>query len=91
MPLGMLFTSPVAGPLASRFGRRPVLSVGALLLAVGGVCFGLATVVPLGRQGLMLLLVGCRVLQGAGSALMVTCLFAVLADAFPDNKGQVRQ
>ena len=49
-PLAMLFASPLAGPLATSFGRRRVLSVGAALLAVGGTCFGLGSILELGRR-----------------------------------------
>ena len=93
MSAAQLVASPLAGPLATFCGRRRILTVGASLLAVGGTCFGLGSVLTehsdAGTNGLMLLLVSCRLLQGVGSALMVTCLFALLADAFPDDQGKV--
>eukprot|EP01051_Picozoa_sp_SAG22_P019560 SAG22_NODE_3653_length_1593_cov_1.744311_1_plen_253_part_00 len=91
MSVAQLVASPLAGPLATRLGRRAVLTAGASLLAVGGTAFGFGSVLRpvLGLDGLMAMLIGCRLLQGTGSALMVTCLFALLADAFPDAKGKV--
>lgn len=89
MPLAMLLASPVAGPLATAFGRRTVLSAGALLLTLGGTSFGVGSALTPGSTLLIGLLLCCRVFQGVGSALMVTCLFAVLADCFPHSKGKV--
>ena len=89
MPFAMLLASPAAGPLATALGRQTVLCAGASLLTLGGTCFGVGSVLTPGSTLLLTLLLCCRVMQGVGSALMVTCLFALLADSFPDSKGKV--
>eukprot|EP01045_Picozoa_sp_COSAG04_P038919 COSAG04_NODE_10657_length_761_cov_0.773414_1_plen_112_part_01 len=40
MSFAQLFASPLAGPLATRFGRRRMLGVGTALLSVAGSLFG---------------------------------------------------
>jgi MFS family permease len=93
MSVGQLVASPAAGPLATALGRRRVLGAGAAMLALGGTCFGAGAALSrasYGSRGLVMAwLVVCRVLQGVGSALMVTMLFALLADGFPNDKGKV--
>lgn len=69
----------VAGPLADRFGRRPVLQVGLLIYTVASV---LAALAP-GIQTL----VGARLLQGAGMAAVVTCGRAIVRDLYAPAEG----
>ena len=98
MSFAQLFASPLAGPLATRFGRRRMLGVGTALLSVAGSLFGV--VPPLMDGGaaaatgeavpwLAEVLVLLRLAQGVGCAFTTTCVFAVLADAFPDSVGKV--
>lgn len=98
MSFAQLLTSPLTGPAITVFGRRRTLFVGAALLTVSGTAFGV--VPPLLDQGTAALtgvaapwlrevLVALRLVQGIGAALTTTCVFAVLADAFPDSVGKV--
>ena len=82
-------TSTVAGPLATKFGRRIVLSVGVALISVGSAAFGLAPDVVAPGTLLMALFALARMIQGSGAALASVCMDAILADAFPDNRGFV--
>jgi MFS transporter, DHA1 family, multidrug resistance protein len=69
----------VAGPLADRFGRRPVLLVGAALytLACGG-----AALAPSVEW-----LVAWRALQGAAIATAVTCGRSIVRDLYHPGEG----
>lgn len=69
----------VAGPLADRFGRRPVLIVG----------LGLYTVASLGSvlAGSIEQLVAWRALQGTGMAAAVTCGRSIVRDLFAPADG----
>ena len=98
MSFAQLLTSPLTGPAITVFGRRRTLFVGAALLTVSGTAFGV--VPPLLDQGTAALtgvaapwlrevLVALRLVQGIGAALTTTCVFAVLADAFPESVGKV--
>jgi MFS family permease len=82
-------TSIVAGPLATRFGRRVVLGVGVALISAGSVAFGLAPDVSPDGVLLMGLFSLARMVQGTGAALASVCMDAILADAFPHNRGFV--
>ncbi len=98
MAFAQLIASPLAGPVITAVGRRTTLCVGATLLSVSGTAFGV--VPPVLDQGSAALtgvaapwlreaLVGLRLVQGIGAALTTTCVFAVLADAFPGSVGKV--
>ena len=98
MSFAQLVASPLAGPAITAAGRRTTLCVGTTLLSVSGTAFGV--VPPLLDQGSAALsgvaapwlretLVGLRFVQGVGAALTTTCIFAVLADAFPASVGKV--
>jgi MFS family permease len=82
-------TSIIAGPLATRFGRRVVLGVGVALISVGSVAFGLAPDMAPAGTILVTLLALARMVQGTGAALASVCMDAILADAFPKNRGFV--
>jgi DHA1 family bicyclomycin/chloramphenicol resistance-like MFS transporter len=73
------FGQLVCGPLADRFGRRPVLLVGLALYTVASVLGALA--------GSIEALVGWRALQGAAMAAAVTCARSVLRDLFQPQEG----
>jgi MFS family permease len=97
-------SSLVAGVLASVYGRRRVLAVGCALLSTGSVALGLVPTVCGGGGAaaaaaggpppqvpcLFGLFVAARILQGMGTALAQTCLFAILADMWPEATGKVR-
>lgn len=75
--LGRLATNIPAGILAQRFGRRPVLIVGPLLLVIGSVGAALAADI----SSLLL----WRLLQGVGSGIYMTVSTVMLADIASDR------
>ena len=82
--------SPIAGGLCSKFGRRRVLVVGVIIVSVGTFLFGIVPLVCLSADiPMMPFFITARVMQGTGSALTMTCIFAILSDAFPDSRGRI--
>jgi len=69
----------VCGPLADRFGRRPVLLVGMVLYTVASVLSALAPNTAA--------LIAWRALQGAGMAAAVTCGRSIVRDLYPPHEG----
>jgi DHA1 family bicyclomycin/chloramphenicol resistance-like MFS transporter len=69
----------VCGPLADRFGRRPVLLVGMALYTVASVFSALAPS--------MAALIAWRALQGAAMAAAVTCGRSIVRDLFQPHEG----
>jgi DHA1 family bicyclomycin/chloramphenicol resistance-like MFS transporter len=69
----------VCGPLADRFGRRPVLLVGMSLYTMASVCSALA-------QGIEALVVW-RSLQGVAMAAAVTCGRSIVRDLYQPHEG----
>jgi len=69
----------VCGPLADRFGRRPVLLVGMALYAVASVLSAFAPSIEW--------LILWRALQGAAMAAAVTCGRSIVRDLFPPHQG----
>eukprot|EP01052_Picozoa_sp_SAG31_P038419 SAG31_NODE_5129_length_2724_cov_2.380571_3_plen_323_part_00 len=81
----------MAGGLASRYGRRRILTIGVTLVSASTVLFGVASAVLAARSvpTLAMMMAVLRVAQGGGAALATTCIFAILTDSFPKNKGSV--
>jgi DHA1 family bicyclomycin/chloramphenicol resistance-like MFS transporter len=69
----------VCGPLADRFGRRPVLLVGMLIYTVASVFAALAPTIDA--------LIAWRGLQGAGMAAAVTCGRSIVRDLYEPHEG----
>jgi MFS transporter, DHA1 family, multidrug resistance protein len=69
----------VWGPLADRYGRRPVLLAGLALYVVAAVGAALAPAIDW--------LIAWRALQGAGMAAAVTCGRSVIRDLFEPREG----
>ena len=69
----------VCGPLADRFGRRPVLLTGLALYTVASVLAALAPTIGW--------LIAWRGLQGAAMAAAVTCGRSVVRDLFEPQEG----
>ncbi|MEL7639418.1 MAG: MFS transporter [Solidesulfovibrio sp.] len=69
-----------AGRLADRFGYRPVLTCGFLLMAAAAGVFGLADTTTAIYAG--------RFLQGAGEAPVWASAPALLGSLYPDNRGR---
>jgi MFS transporter, DHA1 family, multidrug resistance protein len=69
----------VCGPLADRFGRRPVLLAGLALYTVASVGSATADVIET--------LIAWRTLQGAAMAAAITCGRAVVRDLYEPHEG----
>ena len=69
----------LVGPLADRFGRRPVLLGGALTYFAGAL-MGLSA-------ASLEWLYAARVLQGLGACATVTVAFAAVRDSYPPETG----
>jgi DHA1 family bicyclomycin/chloramphenicol resistance-like MFS transporter len=69
----------VCGPLADRYGRRPVLLGGLTLYTVASV---MST-----RSGGIDALIGWRALQGAAMAAAVTCARSIVRDLYQPHEG----
>ncbi len=67
------------GPLADRYGRRPVLLAGMALYTVASVLAAFAPAIEW--------LIGWRVLQGAAMAAAVTCGRSIVRDLFEPHQG----
>ncbi|WP_436759836.1 MFS transporter [Streptosporangium sp. V21-05] len=80
--LTALLVRPVSGHLADRYGHRPVMLAGALIITVGGLLYFL----PLGLNGL----VAVRLLLGAGEASLFTAGAVWVVSLAPyDRRGQL--
>jgi MFS family permease len=75
--LGQVLALLVAGALSDRFGRKPVLVVGFVISGLSALVFTFTRSLPL------LLLSGF--VSGAGEALDMTTLLALLTDITPPN------
>ena len=69
----------VCGPLADRYGRRPVL--------LGGLAFYTVASVMSTRSGSIDALIGWRALQGAAMAAAVTCARSIVRDLYQPHEG----
>lgn len=76
--LALLLTLLIAGSLSDHVGRRPVASIGLVLLAVSIFMFWHAESVGL--------LVGARVVQGVASGLLLSAVSAAIADLEPASR-----
>jgi MFS family permease len=77
-PLGQLVTAFLAADLVERIGRRPVIVVAPLALAVATLAFAFA-------EG-ALALAGARLLQGAAAGFVWTAGIAAISDVYPVNE-----
>lgn len=89
--VAQLLMAPLAGGLASRYGRKKVLKVGVCLVGSSTLCMGAVADILDGRQieAMVAALTLLRILQGGGAAMATTCIFAILTDTFPHHKGTV--
>jgi len=71
-------TAPLVGPISDTYGRRPVLLIGLLLMALGVLGSGVAW-----SYGSLLAL---RLITGIGSAMILPTIMAALADNLPPEK-----
>ncbi|HYP65183.1 MAG TPA: MFS transporter, partial [Steroidobacteraceae bacterium] len=68
----------VGGAAADQFGRRRVFVIGVLVFAAASLVCGLSPNVPV--------LIGARVLQGIGAALLVPCSLALIGAAYDEKE-----
>lgn len=66
---------PLVGNLADRFGRSRLYNIGFLIFAAGSACCGLS--------GTIAMLVGSRILQAIGAALLMANSQALVVTTFP--------
>ncbi len=66
------------GPLSDKYGRRPVMLVGASLLVLGSLLCAVSPTLPF--------LLAARVVQGVGACAGGVIVFAAVRDAWPDEE-----
>ena len=71
-------TAPLVGPISDTYGRRPVLLIGVLLMALGVLGSGVAWSYSS--------LLATRLITGMGSAMILPTIMAALADNLPPEK-----
>jgi len=71
-------TAPLVGPISDTYGRKPVLLIGVLLMALGVLGSGAAW-----SYGSLL---ATRLITGVGSAMLPMTMMAALADNLPSEK-----
>jgi predicted MFS family arabinose efflux permease len=71
-------TAPLVGPISDTYGRRPVLLIGLLMMALGILGSGAAW-----SYGSLL---ATRLITGVGSAMLPPTIMAALADTLPPEK-----
>jgi len=71
-------TAPLVGPISDTYGRRPVLLIGVLLMALGVLGSGVAWNYSS--------LLATRLITGMGSAMILPTIMAALADNLPPEK-----
>lgn len=74
---------PIAGILADRYGRKPVMLTGVLLFGVGGM--GIAFVTD------FRLAIGLRLLQGVGFAGLTPIIITSIGDLYVDSREATAQ
>lgn len=72
----------IFGRLGDMFGRKPLMLVSVLIIALGSIACGLSQ--SMGQ------LIAFRSLQGIGGGMMIATAFAAPADLLPDAKRRVR-
>lgn len=72
--VGFALGQPVHGPLSDRFGRKPLIATGLVIMAIGSLCAAIAPSFAL--------LLAARALQGFGAAAPRVVGMAVVRDRF---------
>ncbi len=71
-------TAPLVGPISDSYGRRPVLLMGIMMMALGILGSGMAWTYGS--------LMATRLITGVGSAMIPPTVMAALADSLPPEK-----
>lgn len=72
--VGFALGQPIHGPLSDRFGRKPLIAVGLVIMAIGSLCAAFAPSFAL--------MLAARALQGFGAAAPRVVGMAVVRDRF---------
>ena len=73
----------VFGKLSDTYGRKPVLLIGIAIFVVGSLLCGVATSMPI--------LIGFRLVQGAGAGAVQPIILTVVGDLYPlEERGRVQ-
>lgn len=73
---------PIVGKLGDIFGRKWLTVIGVGIFLAGSILCGLATNMPL--------LIAFRGIQGLGAGVLLSTIFALVADIFPNPKDRAR-
>jgi MFS family permease len=87
--IGNIVFSIASAPLATRFGRRPILRLGVAAVSAGSLLFGLVPDLLSEEMPMVLLFSLARCVQGGGGGLVNTVAMSTLSDQFPKDKGKV--
>jgi DHA1 family bicyclomycin/chloramphenicol resistance-like MFS transporter len=80
--VGFCATPVVYGPLSDRYGRKPILLAGLTLFTLGGIGAALAPSIHI--------LLGARLVQGAGAGAGTSMAFAIVRDLFEAHEARKR-
>lgn len=87
--VGNIICSIASAPLATRFGRRPILRLGVGAVSIGSLLFGMVPDVLSEELPMVLLFSLARCVQGGGGGIVNAVAMSTLSDQFPKNKGKV--
>ena len=87
--VGNVLCSIASAPLATRFGRRPILFCGVVCVSAGSLVFGLVPDIISGELPMVLFFSAARCVQGGGGGIVNAVALSMLSDQFPKNKGKV--
>lgn len=87
--VGNVICSIASAPLATRFGRRPILRLGVAAVSAGSLLFGLVPDFLSTELPMVLLFSLARCVQGGGGGIVSAVAMSTLSDQFPKNKGKV--
>lgn len=87
--VGNIVCSIASAPLATRFGRRPVLRLGVGAVSAGSLLFGMVPDLLSKELPMVLLFSLARCVQGGGGGIVNAVAMSTLSDQFPKNKGKV--